>query len=339
MSNALTRSYAPIAHILHAPETEDFAMQEPGVGWWLHHGKWHRTEVPEMTYARQMGISVLAAAQTRQVISHAKPILSCDLPGLLRLQAIMPPVQSPGTMSITIRQGDRDIDEVEAVPAMYNTARWNKWAGRKERRRAIIAPLLDCFDSGDIVAFLSMAARSRQTGLFCGPTGAGKSRLSKLLGGAIPVDERIIAIEDAAELVIRQPNHVRHFYSADEATGVRPARLMKSAMRERPDRVILGELRDPEGAAVFVSVIAAGHPGSMSTIHGTNPEEAARRLVDMISDGKSDNAMAIGQLETAIDFIIPVENDGGVRAIGEIWFRPDAERRGESFRDLLSGGK
>lgn len=338
MSVALSTGLKPIAHILSAPETEDLAIQEPGVGWWLKHGTWHRVELPAMTYQRLHGISVMAAAQTRQAIHPNAPILSADLPGQLRLQSVMPPAVPPGTMSVTIRRGDGRIDEVDDVPQLYDTSRWNQWARRSERRKAEDAALLDRYDAGDLVGFLIGLAQSRKTGLFCGPTGAGKTRLSKMLGGAIPLHERIIAIEDAMELVIRQDNNVRHFYSA-AGGGVTPADLLKATLRERPDRVMLAEMRDAEAASVFLAEVMAGHPGSMSTIHGRNPPEAARRLFNLVKSSEAgrgtNDATIADQLGNAVDFIIPAENDGGKRAIGEVWFSADAARRGETFADLL----
>ena len=73
MSTALTRALQPVLPILTAPETEDLAIQEPGVGWWMKAGAWHRIALPAMTYARLHGISVMAAAQTRQVITPRTP--------------------------------------------------------------------------------------------------------------------------------------------------------------------------------------------------------------------------------------------------------------------------
>ena len=328
----------PIQHILSDPETEDLAIQQPGEGWWLKRGAWHPIALPEMTYQRLHGISVMAAAQTRQVISHRNPILSTDLPNEIRLQSVMDPAVPPRTMALTFRRGDYRVDEVSDVVKLFDTSRWNKWDDRQQRRIAQNSEILARYDSGDLTGFLELLAHTRQTGLFCGPTGAGKTRMSKILGGAIPQHERIIAIEDAAELVIRQPNHVRHFYSAS-GVGVLPAALLKATLRERPDRVMLAEMRDSEAASVFLSEVMAGHPGSMSTIHGRNPPEAARRLFNLIkgSDaGRSTNDDTIAQqLASAVDFIIPVENDQGTRAIGEIWFAPDAARRGETFADLL----
>jgi type IV secretion system protein VirB11 len=329
---------APVMDIVTAPETEDLAIQEPGVGWWLHHGAWHRVELPTMTYARMFGISVMAAAQTRQEITPRNPILSADLLGDLRLQSVMPPAVSPRTMAMTFRRGDLAIDDLDRVPKMFDTSRWNKWDQRRERRRVQDSALLDRYDAGDLIGFLQGLADTRQTGLFAGPTGAGKTRMSKMLGGAIPIHERIITIEDAQELVIRQPNFIRHFYAAS-GVGVSPAKLLKATLRERPDRVMLAEMRDPEAASVFLSEVMAGHPGSITTLHGRNAPEAARRLFNLVksSDGGkgAEDATIAEQIGSAIDFIIPVENEGGKRAIGEVWFRADAERRGETFADLL----
>lgn len=338
MSTPLTRALAPVMHILSDPKTEDLAIQEPGVGWWMHSGAWHRVDIPEMSYARLHGISVMAAAQTRQVITPRHPILSTDLLGDLRLQAMLPPTVPPGTMALTFRRGDKALDAVTDVARLFDISRWNKWTQRRERQRARDSILLDLFDSGNMPGWLQALADTRQTGLFVGATGAGKTRLSKMMGGTISINERVISVEDAAELIIRQLNHIRHFYSAT-GQGVSPAQLLKATLRERPDRVMLAEMRDAEAASVFLDEVMAGHPGSLSTLHGRNAPEGARRLFDLVKASKAGQAMedktVARQLGNVIDFIIPVENDGGVRSIGEVWFRPDAERRGETFADLM----
>jgi hypothetical protein len=105
-----------------------------------------------MTYARLHGISVMAAAQTRQVITPRNPILSTDILGDLRLQSMMPPTVPPGTMAVTLRRGDKALDDVTDVPRLFDISRWNQWAGRRERRRARDGILLDLFDSGNCPA-------------------------------------------------------------------------------------------------------------------------------------------------------------------------------------------
>ena len=90
---------------------------------------------------------------------------------------------------------------------------------------------------------------------------------------------------------------------------------------------------------MFVDEVMAGHRGSLSTIYGGNPAEAARRLFNYfkssaVGQGMRDETIA-AQIASAVDFIAPVENEMGRRSIGEVWFKPDAARRGETFMDLL----
>lgn len=342
MSAALAAALRPVSAILADTETEDLAIQEPGVGWRLARGSWQRLDLPAMTYDRLAGLSALAAAQTRQRINAASPILSCDLPGNLRLQSVMSPAVPSGTMALTWRRGDAQVDELEDIPRLYNTTRFNQWDGRLARRRERDAQVLAAYDAGDFEEFLRVAVRSRLTGLFCGPTGAGKSRLSRLLGGAIGLGERIITIEDALELVVRQPNHVRHLYPAEGQGGLTAARLMKAALRERPTRILLGEMRDKEAAEVFVDEVMAGHPGSLSTIHGSTAAQAAKRLFNYYKSSSAGATMkdetVASQVAGVIDFICPVEmGDGRLREIGEVWLKPDAARRGETLHNLLTG--
>lgn len=337
MSAPLTKALAPILHILQDPATEDLAIQEPGVAWWQTCGAWRRLDIPELTYGRLFAIAVMAAAQTRQEITHRSPILDCDLLGL-RLLAVMPPAIPPKTMVLVFRRGDERLDEVSDVAKLFGTSRANKWAGRKALQKAKDGALLDRFDAGDIGGWLQGVAETKQTGLFAGPTGAGKTRLSKMLGGAIPLGERIITVEDAAEMVIRQPNYVRFLY-ASSGVGVSQGKLLKATLRARPSRMMISELRDSEAASVFLNEIMAGHPGAVTTLHGRSAPEAAKRLFNLIK-GAEENRNAqdetiADQIGSAIDYIIPVENESGSRELGEIWFRPDAARRGETFRDLL----
>jgi len=129
-------------------------------------------------------------------------------------------------------------------------------------------------------------------------------------------------------------------YSASGNAGASPIALMKATLRERPDRVLLGEMRDAEAAAMFIDEVSAGHPGSMSTIHGKNPADAARRLFNMFKASPAGTGMqddtVVATLAAAIDFILPVENDKGERTLAEVWLAADARRRGETFKDLLA---
>jgi type IV secretion system protein VirB11 len=252
----------------------------------------------------------------------------------------MPPSVPAGTLSLTIRKPGRSVSPLASVTGRYETGRWNKWEGRKAKEIRDFGELLALYDSGDLHAFLEKAVRAKLTILLCGATGSGKTTMSKTLIGAIPAEERLITIEDTLELVIPQPNHVRLLYSKD---NIRLARvtaesLLQASLRMKPDRILLQELRD-DAAWTYINEVVAGHPGSITTIHGSNPEQAFKRLFALVKGspqgGQWDDHTLMNFLASAVDLIIPFHNEGPLYEIREVWFAPDAARRGESAANLL----
>jgi type IV secretion system protein VirB11 len=164
--------------------------------------------------------------------------------------------------------------------------------------------------------------------------------MSKTLISSLPADERIITIEDTLELIIPQPNHVRLLYSKDNIgqSRVTAELLLQASLRMKPDRILLQELRD-DAAWTYINEVVAGHPGSITTIHGTNPEQAFKRLFALIKGsphgGQWDDDTLINFLSAAVDLIIPFYNYGPSYEIREVWFGPDAARRNESAANLL----
>lgn len=134
--------------------------------------------------------------------------------------------------------------------------------------------------SADMGAYLSAAVRSRLNILICGGTGAGKTTLLNMLSTSIGDHERLITIEDAAELQLRQEHVVRletRPANLDGSREIGPRELVRNALRMRPDRIILGEVRGPE-AVDMLQAMSTGHDGSMATIHGNSPRDAFSRL-------------------------------------------------------------
>lgn len=165
-------------------------------------------------------------------------------------------------------------------------------------------------------------------------TGKLKTFLSLL-----PLEARIITIEDALEAVLRQKNVVRLQYAANGAGGVTQAALLKASLRMRPDYIVCGEMRDPDAALSYVNECMTGHPGAPATLHGQTAAAAARRLFNLVKgseDGRSmSDASVTALLGACVDVIIPIGNVGGVRSVEAVWFADDAWRRGETFADLL----
>ncbi|MDB5477190.1 MAG: cpaF, partial [Phenylobacterium sp.] len=161
-----------------------------------------------------------------------------------------------------------------------------------------------------VADFLHGAVKARVSTVISGGTGSGKTTLLNALSAAISPGERLITIEDAAELQLQQPHVVRMETRPPNIEGkgeIRQRELVKNALRMRPDRVILGEVRSEE-AFDMLQAMNTGHEGSMATIHANNPREAIGRLEQMIAMGGlnlSPDAMR-GQIASAIGMIVQV---------------------------------
>jgi pilus assembly protein CpaF len=173
---------------------------------------------------------------------------------------------------------------------------------------------------------LAQASRCKTTIIISGGTGSGKTTMLNALSAFIPEDERLITIEDAAELQLQQPHVARMETRPPNLEGkgeIRQRDLIKNALRMRPDRVILGECRGEE-AFDMLQAMNTGHEGSMATIHANNPREAVSRLEQMIGmAGLPMSQTSIrGQIAAAIRLIVQLQrlSDGRrrVTSIAEI---------------------
>ncbi|MGF1562352.1 MAG: CpaF family protein [Geminicoccaceae bacterium] len=160
--------------------------------------------------------------------------------------------------------------------------------------------------------YLATQSRMRRNILISGSTGAGKTTLLNALSSFISPKERVITIEDTAELVLQQPNVIR--LESRSATVSRKevsiAALLKTALRMRPDRIIIGEIRGDE-AFDFIQALNTGHSGSMGTIHSNTPSSAIERLLSLVLSAKPnlkpDDVRA--QIASAINVIVQVKRD------------------------------
>ena len=161
-----------------------------------------------------------------------------------------------------------------------------------------------------VAEFLAGAIRSRVSTVISGGTGSGKTTLLNALSAAISSKERLITIEDAAELQLQQPHVVRLETRPPNIEGkgeIRQRELVKNALRMRPDRVILGEVRGEE-AFDMLQAMNTGHEGSMATIHANNPREAVTRLEQMVamSSMRLPAEAVRGQIASAVGMVVQV---------------------------------
>jgi type IV secretion system protein VirB11 len=172
-----------------------------------------------------------------------------------------------------------------------------------------------------MAAYLARMVRERRNILISGGTSSGKTTFLNALLAEISHEERLITIEDTAELLVSQPNHVGLIATRGEGGEARVCAqdLLEAGLRMRPDRIVLGELRGGE-AFSFLRAVNSGHPGSMTTIHADSPEGAVEQLALIIVQ----SGMAIGRRDVVnyvcdvVDLIFQLERKNGRRRVARI---------------------
>ena len=239
-------------------------------------------------------------------ISEASPILDSRLPDGSRVAAVIPPCSLRG-VTLTIRK--------------FNTRHF-------EMQDLIQAGTLD----QSLANRLEDHVLSRKNVLISGGTGTGKSTTLGILAKFIPDDERILLIEDTAEIQLGHANLVR-FEARQEQNGVRPVAirdLLKASLRHRPDRILLGEVRGGE-AFELLQLLNTGHSGTLSTIHANSAKQGLARFTScVLQSGIELPYRAIKtNIGDSLNVVIHVERRPGRRFVSEVLeisgYHPDAD--------------
>ena len=177
--------------------------------------------------------------------------------------------------------------------------------------------------SPELAEFLALCVAARASLLVSGGTGSGKTTTLNALSGAIPGEERIVTIEDAAELRLRQRHVVRLEARPPNLEGrgeVTIRQLVRNALRMRPDRIVVGEVRGPE-ALDMLQALNTGHDGSLTTVHANSPEDALRRVetLALMAGVGLPHAAVRDQAASALDLVVhQTRLPGGARAVDSV---------------------
>ena len=244
------------------------------------------------------------ASAARAQLSDKKPIISVSIlynGRPIRAQVVTAPAVAGAAPAISLRFFSSVPLDAIALEWLFEAPQ-SLEARRCERN----ARLREVVTSGDLEAALAFCVQHRLNLVVSGGTGTGKTVVLRKLLDHVPTTERIVTIEDAAELHPRQPNVVTLL--ADRDAGERsPDRLLTSTLRMRPDRIILGEVRGAE-AMSFLEAINTGHGGSMTTLHAETPQLAVKRLAIAASKAQLPITYAeiLAYIEGTIDVIVQV---------------------------------
>jgi pilus assembly protein CpaF len=297
--------------LLCADGTTDVLVTEPDAVWVDDGNGLRRTSIRFADEAAVRRLAQRLALSAGRRLDEAQPWVDGQLTGLgtgqfsVRLHAVLPPIAAGGTcLSLRVlRPATQDLSALTRSGTVAPTA----------------AGMLS-----DIIA-------ARLAFLVSGGTGAGKTTLLSAILGAIAADERIVCVEDAAELAPAHPHLVKLVARCANVEGVGEVTvrdLVKQALRMRPDRIAVGEVRGAE-VVDLLAALNTGHDGGAGTVHANSPAEVPARLEALGALGGLDRAALHSQLAAAVQVVLHVSRDrSGVRRLSEIGVlqRGDDER-------------
>ena len=309
---------APLAGLLARTDVTDVLINRPGEAWIeTLNGTIERIECPELDATQLWHLARQVAALSHQGISRAHPLLAATLPDGARVQIVAPPA-TRGDMAIAFRKHlapDRTLGDYVADGAFAGAALSTGISAPPP----VLQPASDAPD--DLALFLSDMIRARRNVLISGGTSTGKTTFLNALMREIPAHERLVLIEDTAEIALGHANAVGLLAVKGELGEARVSAddLLQAALRMRPDRIVVGELRGSE-AYTFLRAINTGHPGSLSTIHADSPEGAIEQLALIILQTGTQlrREDIVAYVNATVDVIVQLERRDGVRRISAI---------------------
>ena len=286
---ARARGLGPLQPLLVDPDVSEIMVSGPVRVWVERQGRLHRVAVdidgPTIEHLIEKIVGPLGLH-----VDRASPMVDARLPDGSRVNAVVPPLAVDGPC-LTIRRFLH-----RALP-------------------------LERFCAPPVAHLLRWAVQARLNVLVSGATSSGKTSLLNALSSGIPPDERIITVEDAAELTLPQDHVVRleaRPPNADGTGAVSVRDLVRNALRMRPDRIVVGEVRDA-AALDMLQAMNTGHEGSLSTCHANSPADALRRVETMVLMGEVALPLAAVRehMVSALDLVVQVARgaDGGRRVV------------------------
>jgi pilus assembly protein CpaF len=285
----------PLEGLMEDPAVDEVMVNGPGAVWVERNGRIERTRVVFSSDEELMNVIERILSPLGRRVDEASPLVDARLRDGSRINCVIPPLSLDGPL-LTIRRFRRagfSLDDLVQNGTL----------------------------SGDVAGFLERCVRARANLVVSGGTGSGKTTLLNVLSSLVDPEERVVTIEDAAELRLRQ-DHVLRLESRPaslEGEGEITIRmLVRNALRMRPDRIIVGEVRGAE-ALDMLQALNSGHDGSMTTVHSNSAADALRRVetLALMADVGLPHAAVRQQLASALDLVVHLERgrDGPRRVV------------------------
>ena len=285
----------PLENLLRDPAISDILVNGPSQVYVERRGKLEQVPVYFDSDSHLLSIIERIVSRVGRRIDESSPMVDARLPDGSRVNAIIPPLALDGA-ALSIRRFPADRLTIQRLIEIGTLTR-------------------------SMAQVIAAAVRGRLNILISGGTGTGKTTMLNCLSGEIPPDERIVTIEDSAELQLQQPHVVRLETRPPNIEGkgeVNQRDLVRNSLRMRPDRIVLGEIRGGE-ALDMLQAMNTGHDGSLATIHANSPRDALTRLESMVAMTGLNlpTGPVRAQIGSALDLLIQLERqeDGRRRLI------------------------
>ncbi|HEV3260021.1 MAG TPA: CpaF family protein [Gemmataceae bacterium] len=292
-----TFGFGPLEMLLKDPTISDILVNGPHKIYVERRGKMEKTDVKFRDNDHLLQIIDRIVSKVGRRVDETSPMVDARLPDGSRVNAIIPPLALDGPSMSVRRFGANPLKLEDLLNFKAFTP--------------------------EMAMLMEAAIKARLNIIISGGTGCGKTTLLNTLSSFIPADDRVITIEDAAELQLQQDHIVRLETRPPNIEGkgaVNTRDLVRNALRMRPERIVIGECRGPE-ALDMLQAMNTGHAGSLTTLHANTPRDAQSRLETMIMMGGLDlpiKAMR-QQISSAVDLIIQANRlQGGPRKVTSI---------------------
>lgn len=318
----LNQSLQPFRQFLDDPKVSEICVNEPGVVYVERMGEasMDRYESDDINDDTLLSMARLLAGRSNQSVNEQNPLLGTVLPTGERVQIVLPPA-SPKGVALSIRkQVVRDLSLLDYEKA---GSFGNVGIIRNVSAKVVDQELVDLVDNNKIRQFLSRAVQKRMNIVVSGGTSTGKTTFLNAVLKEVGEEERIITIEDTAEVNPVQGNWLSLIASkgGQGTAKVTIQSLLEASLRLRPDRILLGELRGAE-AYTFLRAVNTGHPGSITTVHADTPKRAIDQITLMVLQanlGLNRDEIA-DYIRSIVDCVIQLKRIDGVRQVTEIWW-------------------
>jgi pilus assembly protein CpaF len=287
----------PLQPLMEDPTIADILVNTADKIYVERNGRIERTDVRFQDDRHLLQVIDRIVSSVGRRIDDTSPMVDARLPDGSRVNAIIPPLAIDGPHLSIRKFNDDGLSAQDLV-----------------RMGSLSEPML---------RLLEGVVRARLNVLISGGTGAGKTTLLNVLSGFIPENERVVTVEDSAELRLRQPHVVRletRMANVEGAGAIPQRMLVVNALRMRPDRIVVGEVRSSE-AVDMLQAMNTGHEGSLTTLHANTPRDALSRLETMVAMAElnlPERAVRV-QIANAIDIIVQVSRlSDGTRRVKQI---------------------